>query len=330
MRRSCLPAIGLSLEQPRWVQAIRRFVVGFRSSTRTRPPSVRQRRRLCNYGQGPTTLAPCDGALPVIDPTNTTTVALPPGLDAPPAGTIQVALTVWNPATQTGIIPLSHLHRSATPSAAPATSIAAAARTASPSIRTTGYRALPVRRATTPTTSRRVPSSRTCSPTRCSSMSITIPSPQVTGGDELWLNFASCTFPMNVVPQPTQLQCAGQLRGSALLYRRQQEQHLQLQSQWLPEGNADGAADQRSGSRDHGRTPTFQAALGYNALPLIGTIPVSTGSHSVAADSIRNNIFVPFVAPPVRPRVAIPPWHATSMSSVATPPATGRAPATAS
>ena len=46
-----------------------------------------------------------------------------------------------------------------------------------------------------------------------------------------------------------------------------------------------------------GGTPTFQSALGYNALPLIGTIPVSSGSHSVAADGIRNNIFVPFVAP---------------------------------
>ena len=287
------PGFGLSLEQPRWVQSIRRFVVGvpiINSNSANLGPGAGA---LCNYGQGPTTLAPCDGGLAVIDPTNTTSAMLPPGLDAPPAGTIQVALTGWNAGTQTGIIPLTAVTVNtggSTP--VPTGDISAPAGQFYSGCGPNGVAINPnngiLGLACTPGNN---PNDVTTGAVFANLLSNPLffnvnnfPSPQVTGGDELWLNFASCTFPMIVVPQPSQLQCSGLYGDQRFYIGASKNNTYSYNLNGFPKGTQTGAPTSGPVLGIMGGSTTFQAALGYNALPLIGTIPVSTGSHSVATN----------------------------------------------
>ena len=198
------PGVGLSLEQPRWVQAIRRFVVGVPIINSNSPTlGAGQSGVPCNYGQNTSLTVPCDGAVLVIDPTNTTSVALPPGLDAPPAGTIQVALTVWNPATQTGVIPLTALNLPSGLLVTPAGSYYSGCNPNGVAINPrNGIAGLACTPGNNP---KNIITGAIFTELLSNPMFFNInnfPSPQVTGGDEIWFNFTSCTFPMNVVPSP--------------------------------------------------------------------------------------------------------------------------------
>jgi hypothetical protein len=293
------PTFGLSLEQPRWVAAIKRFVVGvpiINSNSATLGPG--QLPTACNYGQGPTTLAPCDGGLLVIDPTNTASVAHPPGLDAPPAGTIQVTLTVFNPATQTGMIPLNHFTFPTPPPAGNFYNGCGPNGVAiNPVNGTLGLACTPGNNAND------VITGAVFSLLLSNPLFFQVnndPSPQVTGGDELWLNFTNCTYPMNVVPQPSPAQCAGFGGGygdQRFYIGASKNNTFSFNLAGFPTGTQTAPPTRGPVLGIMGSSPTFQPALGFSALPLIGTIPVSSGSHSVAADGIRNYIFVPFVAP---------------------------------
>jgi hypothetical protein len=244
----------------------------------------------------------------VIDPTNTVSaVPHPPGLDTPPAGTLQVTLSVWNPATQTGIIPLTAFGTFPNP---PAQANAAGNLVApagafysgcgpngvaiNPNNGTLGLACTPGNNPSDVTTGA-VFSLLLSNPLFFQVNSD--PSPQVTGGDELWLNFTSCTFPMNVVPQPSQLQCSGNYGDQRFYIGASKNNTFSYNLAGFPKGTQTAPPTRGPVLGVMGSSPTFQAALGFSALPLIGTIPVSSGSHSVAADGIRNNIFVPFVAP---------------------------------
>jgi hypothetical protein len=292
------PGNGLSLEQPRWVQGIRRFVVGIPIINSNSPTlGAGQSPVACNYGQNPA-LIPCDGALAVIDPTNTTSVALPPGLDAPPAGTIQVALTVWNPATQTGIIPLTAQNLPSGLLVTPAGSFYSGCGpngvALNPNTGTLGLACTPGNNPKDIITGA-VFAGLLSNPLFFNVN--TNPSPQVTGGDELWFNFTSCTYPMIVVPFPGQAACAGLYGDQRFYIGASKNNTYSYTLNGFPNGTQTGAPTSGPVLGIMGGAPVFQAALGYNALPLIGTIPVSSGSHSVATDALRNNIFVPFVAP---------------------------------
>jgi hypothetical protein len=293
------PGFGLSLEQARWVQLIRRFVVSVPIINSNSPTlGAGQSPVACNYGQNTSLTVPCDGAVLVIDPTNTTSVALPPGLDAPPAGTLQVALTVWNPATQTGIIPLNAQNLPSGLLVTPAGSFYSGCGPNGIAINpNNGIAGLACTPGNNP---KDIITGAIFTELLSNPMFFNVnnfPSPQVTGGDEIWFNFASCTFPMNVFPQPSQGQCAGLYGDQRFYIGASKNNTYSYNLNGFPNGTQTGAPTSGPVLGIMGGTPTFQASLGYNALPLIGTIPVSTGSHSVASDSIRNNIFVPFVAP---------------------------------
>jgi hypothetical protein len=290
------PGFGLSLEQSRWVDSIRRFVVSvpiINSNSATLLGG--QSPTPCNYGQNPA-LAPCDGAILVIDPTNTVSaIPHPPGLDNPPAGTIQVTLSTWNVATQTGIIPLNHFTFPTPPPAGSFYNGCGPNGVAiNPNNGTLGFACTPGNNPNDVTTG------------AVFALALTNPlffqvnydpSPQVTGGDEIWLNFASCTFPMNVVPPPTQAQCAGSYGDQRFYIGASKNNTFSFNLSGFPTGTQTAPPTRGPVLGIMGSSPTFQPALGFSALPLIGTIPVSSGSHSVAADGIRNYIFVPFVAP---------------------------------
>jgi hypothetical protein len=287
---------GLSLEQPRWVASIRRFVVGvpiINSNSVTL--GAGQKPTACNYGQNGA-LAPCDGALLVIDPTNTASAAPPPPmLDAPPAGTLQVTLSVWNPATQTGIIPLNSFTFPTPPPAGNFYNGCGPNGVAiNPNNGTLGLACTPGNNANDVTTG------AVFAPLLSNPLFFQVnndPSPQVTGGDELWINFTSCTFPMNVVPQPSAGQCAGSYGDQRFYIGASKNNTFSFNLAGFPTGTQTAPPTRGPVLGIMGSTPTFTAALGFSALPLIGTIPVSSGSHSVAADGIRNYILVPFVAP---------------------------------
>jgi hypothetical protein len=287
------PGFGLSLEQPRWVPAIQRFVVGIpiiNSNSATLGPG--QSPVPCNYNQNPA-LYPCDGAVVVIDPTNTASVALPPGLDAPPPGTLQVALTVYNPATKTGVIPLSGGNL-VTPAGTYSIGCGPNGVALNPNNGILGLACTPGNDPNDVITGA-ILSGSLSNPLLLNNN--TFPSPQVTGGDELWFNFTSCTYPMIVVPFPGQAAC-GSVYGDQRFYIGASKNNTYSYNlNGFPKGTQTGAPTSGPVLGIMGGAPVFQAALGYNALPLIGTIPVSSGSHSVATDAVRNNIFVPFVAP---------------------------------
>jgi hypothetical protein len=285
------PHNGLSLEQPRWDQRIGRFVVGVPIINTTFFTGGAQ----CNYGQS-TTAITCDGGLLVINPLDTTNnLVLPPaGLDAPPPGTIQRTLTAWSPAFKTGIISLTHFTFPVTPPAG------------------TYYNGC------SPNGVSLNPNNGVldfaCTPGNNPSDIITgaaldsltnplnfqgnyFPSPQVTGGDEIYFNFASCTFPSIVFPAPSPGQCAG-LYGDQRFYIGASKNNTFSDTlAGFPNGTQTGAPTKGPVLGIQGGSLAFNSALGFSALPLIGTIPVSSGSHSVATDAIRNYIFVPFVAP---------------------------------
>jgi hypothetical protein len=295
------PGFGLSLEQPRWVQAIRRFVVGIpiiNSNSATLGAGASP--VACNYGQAPATTitVPCDGGLAVIDPTNTASVAIPPGIDAPPAGAIQVAITVWNPATQTGIIPLNALNLPSGLLVTPAGSFYSGCGPNGVAINpNNGILGLACTPGNNP---KDIITGAVFSSLLSNPLFFNInnfPSPQNTGGDELWFNFTSCTYPMIAVPNPGQAVCSAPFGDQRFYIGASKNNTYSYNLNGFPNGTQTGAPTSGPVLGIMGGTPTFQAALGYNALPLVGTIPVSSGSHSVAADAVRNNIFVPFVAP---------------------------------
>jgi hypothetical protein len=287
--------VGLSLEQPRWVPALGRFVVSIpiinSASTTLAPGNLTT---ACNYGQS-TTAITCDGGILVIDPTNLTTVAHPPGLDAPPAGTVQVTLTVWNPATQTGVIPYTHFTFPTPPPAGNFYNGCSPNGVAlNPNNGFLGFACTPGNNPSDIITG------------AVFSLALTnplffqinnFPSPQVTGGDEIWLNFASCTYPMVVVPAPTQGQCAGNYGDQRFYIGASKNNTYSDKLNGFPNGTQTGAPTSGPVLGIFGSLPVFDSGLGFSALPLIGTIPVSSGSHSVASDAIRNYILVPFVAP---------------------------------
>jgi hypothetical protein len=307
---------GLSLEQPRWDPNLcgtngscGRFVVGIpiinsnffpTSANGTATPT-------CNYGQL-TTAITCDGGFLVIDPTNTTDNLVPPSpsLDTPPPGVIQLALTGWDPVSATGVIPMTHFTFASTPPAGnfyngcgpngvhynPNTGVLGFACTPgnNPSDVVTG--------AVTDGSngSGGLPSTAGTA-TTLTFQTNNFPSPGVTGGDELWFNFATCTFPMNVFPVPGGTTCKG-LYGDQRFYVGASKNNTYKDTlNGFPTGTQTGAPTNGPVLGVLGGALKFDSALGFEALPLIGTIPVSSGSHSVAADSIRNYIFVPQVAP---------------------------------
>ncbi len=285
------PGKGLSLEQPRWVPGLGgtgRFVVGV--------PIVNAAAfalPACNYGQLTTAIS-CDGAVLVIDPTNTTSTGVPPaGLDTPPAGTIQVTLGAWNAGTQTGVIPITATNYTA-PAGAFYNGCSPNGVALNPNNGILGLACTPGNNPNDVTTGA-LQSTNLTNPLQFNVNNF--PSPGVTGGDEIWLNFASCTYPMNVKPAPSRAQCAGVYGDQRFYVGASKNNTYSYTLNGFPKGTQTGAPTSGPVLGILGSTPTFAAALGYNALPLIGTIPVSTGSHSVATDAIRNYIFVGFVAP---------------------------------
>jgi hypothetical protein len=298
------PGFGLSLEQPRWVPSLRRFVVGvpiINSNSATL--GAGQAPVACNYGQATTAIPPCDGGLLVIDPTNTASVAHPPGLDAPPAGTIQVTLSVWNPATQTGMIPLNHFTFPTPPPAGSFYNGCGPNGVAlNPNNGTLGLACTPGNQPgyAPPLVDETV--GAVFAPLLSNPLFFQVnndPSPQNTGGDEIWLNFVSCGYPMIAVPSPGSAVCNSPVPfGDQRFYVGASKNNTYSYNlNGFPTGTQTGAPTSGPVLGIMGSTPTFSAALGFNALPLIGTIPTSSGSHSVAADGARNIVVVPFVAP---------------------------------
>jgi hypothetical protein len=291
------PTFGLSMEQARWVPAIARFVVALpiiNSFSATLGPG--QAATPCNYGQGPTTLRPCDGGFVVIDPQQTTSaIPNPPGLDAPPPGTLQLTLSVWSPMTQTGIIPLNSFTFPTPPPVGTFYNGCSPNGVAlNPNNGTLGMACTPGNNPLDVTTA------AVFSLLLSNPLFFQVnydPSPQVTGGDELWLNFAGCNYPMIVEPRPSPGQCAGKYGDQFFYVGASKNNTYSYTLNGFPTGTSTGAPTNGPVLGVLGSTPVFQAGLGFSALPLIGTVPVSSGSHSVAADAIRDYIFVPFTAP---------------------------------
>jgi hypothetical protein len=319
---------GLSLEQPRWDPNIcgfnsgtgtttcGRFVVGipiidshfFPNSANNAPTPI------CNYGQLAGAIT-CDGGLLVIDPTNTTDNTVPPdpALDTPPFPAFQVALTGWDPVSATGVIPLTHFTFPSTPPAGtfyngcgpngvaynPVQGILGMACTPgnNPSNVITG--------AVTDGSGVGGGLPDPLAPPTDTSLTFqfnNFPSPGVTGGDELWFNFASCAYPTIPFPTPGGTTCTNSqgpvLYGDQRFYVAASKNNTYKDTlNGFPTGTSTGAPTNGPVLGILGGALKFDVALGFEALPLIGTIPVSSGSHSVAADAIRNLIFSPQVAP---------------------------------
>jgi hypothetical protein len=309
---------GLSLEQARWdpyvcsedLSSCGRFVVSIpiinsnffpNSANGSATPT-------CNYGQL-TTAITCDGGFLVINPFDTTsnTVAPSGSLDTPPPGVIQVALTAWDPVSATGVIPMTHFTFAPPPSAGvfyngcspngvhfnPFNGIIAFACTPgnNPSDIVTG-----AIQGTELPTSAGAATTLTWVPGTTPEGN-NFPSPGVTGGDELWFNFADCTLPMIVVPTPPKSQCSRSYGDQRFYVAASKNNTYKDTLSGFPNGTATGAPTNGPVLGVLGGALKSDTNIGYNALPLLGTIPVSSGGHSVAADAIRNYIFAAQVAP---------------------------------
>ena len=191
------PGFGLAIEQPAWEPRTARFYVSV--------PLIANNPPGCNYGQSPGAIT-CEGGMLVIDPTT---------LSTPTA-----VIDAFNPATNTGVVPLNHC---------------------APNGATVGPHANLLLGCT--------PGN---SPGDTSTLVINAKTKHflnvggITGSDEVWFNAGDKRYYLG----------ASRAIGGAVL------------------GVVDGETNL-----------------------LIETIPQSSASHSVAADSSRNSIFVPQAAP---------------------------------
>jgi hypothetical protein len=301
---------GQSIEQPRWdpnlcgTTSCGRFVVGIPIINSSFFPHSANGGTFakCNFGQS-TTAITCDGGFLVVNPFDTTSNTVPPStsLDTPPPGVIQLALTAWDPVSATGVIPMTAFKFPVAPPAGnfyngcgpngvhynPLTGILGFACTPgnNPSDIITGA-----------VTDFNLPDVGGTA-TTLTFQTNNFPSPGVTGGDELWFNFATCTYPMIVFPVPGGTTCNGRYGDQRFYIGASKNNTFKDTLNGFPSGTQTGAPTRGPVLGVMDGALKFDPALKFNALPLIGTIPVSSGSHSVAADAIRNYIFVPQVAP---------------------------------